>query len=71
MVNSSLRASLGASSGSVLLRDGKTGVAEASAVTCDDLKDVIFGDLGQHSCNMYIRRVKEVALSAMTGMTME
>ena len=55
----------------VLLRDGKTGVAEASTVTCEDLKDVIFADLEMHSCLVYIQRVKEAALCALTGMTLE
>jgi hypothetical protein len=52
----------------VLLRDRENGCASASRVTTEELKDVIFGDLAQHTVEMYIRRVKEVALAAMTGM---
>jgi hypothetical protein len=51
----------------VLLRDNETGCATASRVTPEDLSEVIFGDLAQHTIEMYIRRVKDVALSAMTG----
>ena len=54
----------------VLLRDNKNGSAAASRVTSEDLREVIFGDLAQHTIEMYIRRVKEVALAAMTGRSM-
>jgi hypothetical protein len=33
----------------------------------EELKEVIFGDLAQHSVGMYIRRIKELALAAMIG----
>lgn len=51
----------------ILLRDGHTGSATASPVTSEDLNEVIFGDLTQHTIEMYLRRVKELALSAMLG----
>ncbi|RFU31954.1 hypothetical protein B7463_g4369, partial [Scytalidium lignicola] len=51
----------------ILLRDKENGSAVASRVTPEDLKEVIFGDLAQHTTEMYIRRVKEVALAAMMG----
>lgn len=51
----------------ILLRDHENGSSMASRVTSDDLADVIFGDLVQHTVEMYIRRVKGVALAAMTG----
>jgi hypothetical protein len=51
----------------ILLRDNERGSAIASRVTTDDLKDVIFGDLAQHTTEMYIRRIKELALAAMMG----
>ncbi|KAF2497245.1 alpha/beta-hydrolase, partial [Lophium mytilinum] len=51
----------------VLLRDEGHGRAAASRVTPEELRDVIFADLAQHTIEMYIRRVKEVALTAMMG----
>jgi hypothetical protein len=51
----------------VLLRDKESGSAVASQVAHEDLADVIFGDLAQHTIKMYIRRVKEVAFAAMFG----
>ena len=51
----------------ILLRD-EGACAVASRVTADDLSDVIFGDLAQHTMEMYLRRVKEVALGAMMGL---
>lgn len=51
----------------VLLRDQENGSAAASRVTPEDLGEVIFGDFAQHTTEMYIRRVKEVALAAMMG----
>jgi hypothetical protein len=51
----------------ILLRDKENGTAAASRVTSEDLKEVIFGDLAQHTTDMYIRRVKELALAAMMG----
>jgi hypothetical protein len=51
----------------ILLRDKENGSAVASRVTTEDLREVIFGDLSQHTIQMYIRRVKELALAAMTG----
>ncbi|KAF1831611.1 alpha/beta-hydrolase [Decorospora gaudefroyi] len=51
----------------VLLRDEENGSAVASQVLHEDLREVIFGDLAQHTIEMYIRRVKEVAFAAMIG----
>lgn len=51
----------------VLLRDNKDGNAVALRVTAEDLQEVIFGDLAQHTLAMYLRRVKDVALAAMMG----
>lgn len=51
----------------ILLRDRENGCGSASQVTVDDLKDVIFGDLAQHTSGMYLRRVKDAALAAMMG----
>lgn len=51
----------------ILLRDKDNGHASASQVTPEDFKEVIFGDLVQHTIQMYLRRVKEVALTAMMG----
>ncbi|KAG0647581.1 hypothetical protein D0Z07_6802 [Hyphodiscus hymeniophilus] len=51
----------------ILLRDKENGRTAASRVTPDDLRDVIFGDLAQHPIEMYMRRVKELALAAMMG----
>jgi hypothetical protein len=51
----------------ILLRDKENGSAAASRVTPEDLREVIFGDFAQHTTEMYIRRVKEVALAAMVG----
>ena len=54
----------------ILLRD-KNGSAAASCVTPEDLADVIFADLAQHTIEMYIRRVKELALAAMMGINID
>jgi hypothetical protein len=51
----------------ILLRDRENGSVTASHVTSEDLAHVIFGDLVQHTVEMYIRRVKEAAFAAMTG----
>lgn len=51
----------------ILLRDRENGSAAASRVTPEELREVIFGDLTQHTIEMYIRRVKEVAFTAMMG----
>lgn len=51
----------------ILLRDKENGCAVASRVMPEELKEVIFGDLAQHSVGMYIRRIKELALAAMIG----
>jgi hypothetical protein len=51
----------------ILLRDKESTGAVASLVTSEDLREVIFGDLAQHTIEMYIRRVKELALAAMIG----
>lgn len=51
----------------ILLRDKKNGRAEASRLTYEDLGTVIFGDFVQHTTEMYVRRVNEVALAAMMG----
>lgn len=56
----------------ILLRDKSEnglaiGPATASSIISEDLRDVIFGDLAQHTSEMYLRRVKELALSAMMG----
>ncbi|KAF2807479.1 alpha/beta-hydrolase [Mytilinidion resinicola] len=51
----------------VLLRDRENGGAAASRVTPEELREVIFADLAQHTSEMYIRRVREVALAAMMG----
>ncbi|CAO2655702.1 Nn.00g045050.m01.CDS01 [Neocucurbitaria sp. VM-36] len=51
----------------ILLRDNENGSAAASRVTPEDLREVIFGDLGQHTIEVYIRRVKDVAFAAMIG----
>jgi hypothetical protein len=51
----------------VLLRDKESGSAVASRVAHEDLADVIFSNLAQHTTKMYIRRVNEVALDAMMG----
>jgi Lipase (class 3) len=51
----------------VLLRDKENGSAAASRVMPEELREVIFGDLAQHSIEMYMRRVKELALAAMIG----
>lgn len=51
----------------VLLRDRENGNAIASPITSEDLKDVIFGDLAQHTVEMYLRRVKDLTLTAMFG----
>jgi hypothetical protein len=36
-------------------------------VVVEEMKDVIFADLAQHTTGMYMRRVKEVAFAAMMG----
>jgi hypothetical protein len=51
----------------ILLRDKPNGGATASRVAPEELRDIIFGDLRQHTTEMYIRRVKQVAVTAMTG----
>jgi hypothetical protein len=51
----------------ILLRGRHDGSASASQVTPEDLKDVIFSDLAQHTMGMYMRRVKDVAFAAMMG----
>lgn len=51
----------------ILLRNNEHGRALASKVTDEDLRDVFFADLAQHPVQMYIRRVKELALAAMMG----
>lgn len=51
----------------VVLRDGEMGGAEACKVGVEELREVIFADLAAHTCEMYLRRVKAVALSAMMG----
>ncbi|ORY01116.1 Alpha/Beta hydrolase protein, partial [Clohesyomyces aquaticus] len=51
----------------ILLRDSESGGAVASRVTSEDMRDVIFADLAQHTSDMYIRRVNEVALATMMG----
>lgn len=51
----------------ILLRDQESGNALASRVTPEELSDVIFADVAQHAVEMYMRRVKEVALAAMMG----
>ena len=51
----------------VLLRDGKEGRAVASPVIVEDIKDLIYGDLTQHMMGTYLRRVKDLAYSAMIG----
>jgi hypothetical protein len=51
----------------ILLRDGASGSGVASPVTHEELKDVIFADLAQHTVDMYMRRVKDVAFAAMMG----
>jgi hypothetical protein len=51
----------------VLLRDMESGNASASQVTSEELSDVIFADLAQHTMGMYMRRVKDVAFAAMMG----
>jgi hypothetical protein len=55
----------------ILLRDRESGSAVASRVTPEELKDVIFADLAQHTVEMYMRRIKDVAFSAMMGRTLE
>ncbi|KAF2034075.1 alpha/beta-hydrolase [Setomelanomma holmii] len=51
----------------ILLRDRENGSASASRVADEELADVIFGDLAQHTIEMYMRRIKEVAFDAMMG----
>ncbi|TVY82789.1 hypothetical protein LSUE1_G002250 [Lachnellula suecica] len=51
----------------ILLRDKENGSASASLVTSEELREVIFGDLAQHTTDMYITRVKDLALAAMMG----
>jgi hypothetical protein len=52
----------------ILLRDKEDGRASASLVTREDLREVIFGDLAQHTVDVYMRRVKRLALAAMMGL---
>lgn len=51
----------------VILRDKENGHAVASRVVAEDVEEVIFADLVQHTMGMYTRRVKELALAAMMG----
>lgn len=51
----------------ILLRDRENGNGVASHVTTEELSDVIFADLAQHTMGMYMRRVKDVAFAAMMG----
>jgi hypothetical protein len=55
----------------ILLRDAESGSAVASRVAHEELKDVIFADLAQHTADMYMRRVKDVAFAAMMGKNVE
>ncbi|KUJ14060.1 alpha/beta-hydrolase, partial [Mollisia scopiformis] len=55
----------------ILLRDKENGRPTASRVTSEELSDVIFGDFAQHTMQMYIRRVKEVAFAAMMGRNLD
>jgi hypothetical protein len=55
----------------ILLRDAESGSAVASRVAHEELKDVIFADLAQHTVDMYMRRVKDVAFAAMMGKNVE
>ena len=50
----------------VLLREEKK-MAIALQVKPEDLRDVIFGDLAQHSMYVYMKRVQEMACSAIIG----
>lgn len=50
----------------ILLRD-MDGKATASPIASEDLREVIFGDLAQHTIEMYLRRVKDLAVTAMFG----
>lgn len=51
----------------VLLRDRENGGSSASHVTSEELSDVIFGDLAQHTTGAYMRRIQDVAFAAMMG----
>lgn len=51
----------------ILLRDKENGASSASHVMPDQLSDVIFGDLAQHTTVAYMRRVQDVAFAAMMG----
>jgi hypothetical protein len=49
------------------MRVGEGGAATASNVTAEELSEVIFGDLAQHTMDMYMRRVRELAMEAIMG----
>ncbi|EAT82410.2 hypothetical protein SNOG_10075 [Parastagonospora nodorum SN15] len=51
----------------ILLREKESGDTVASHITAEELSDVIFADLAQHTMGMYMRRVKDVAFAAMMG----
>ena len=51
----------------VLLRDREDGRGIAARVSAEDLADVIWGDLVQHTLTVYRRRIQELALAAMMG----
>jgi hypothetical protein len=51
----------------ILLRDTESGNASASQVTSEELGNVIFADLAQHTMGTYMRRIKDVAFAAMMG----
>jgi hypothetical protein len=51
----------------ILLRAGASGCSTASPLLAEELKDVIFSDLAQHTMEMYMGRVKDMALTAMMG----
>lgn len=51
----------------ILLRDCESGGCSASYVTSEELSDVIFGDLAQHTTDAYFRRIKDMAFAAMMG----
>jgi hypothetical protein len=53
----------------IMLRDKDDGNATASQLTSEELSDVIFADLVQHTMGMYMRRVKDVAFAAMMGIS--
>ncbi|KAH7414420.1 hypothetical protein DE146DRAFT_763171 [Phaeosphaeria sp. MPI-PUGE-AT-0046c] len=51
----------------ILLRNSENVGSSASYVTPEELSDVIFGDLVQHTTDAYMRRVKDMAFAAMIG----